>query len=290
MPVENDQWQDWTRESYAATDEWQRYMDQQLAMARERVAKMDPLMRRTSGAFLLETLEGRRAQGPGAEELAGFNTAGRTSWGSSPEQALKEYGELGDVPEMEAPSMEMLRRYQLGAMDVPARGAALQSGAASQRLGGLNPAARSQALSEISRGGSGMVGMGAGGGGGGWGGMAQQAALTSYQGQMRERGMLGNAIQQSIGQGYSMDQLNLQHQNAMERARYQYEMQRKQRQRSGGFWGAMSGIAGTAMGGPFGGAVGGWLGNQFGGGGRSQYDYSSPMGGQQHQYASPGYR
>jgi len=297
MPEGNNGWQDWTAEGYAETDEWQRYIDEQKAISEEQ-QRTHPAFGRVNEEMIRKlnaSWERMRTSGPSATQLSGINRQGRAAWESSPQRALEEYGELGDVPDVAAPSMEMLRRYQLGAMDVPARGAAIQAGAASQRLGGLNPSARAQALSEISRGGAGMVGAGGGGGGGG-GAMAQQAALASYQGQMQNRGMLGNAIQQSLGQGYAMSQISQQHRNAQEMLRMQQEMQRRQQQRSGGFWGAMGGIAGTALGGPFGGWLGGVAGTALGGklfggggGGRGQYDYSPPMGGQQNQYASPGY-
>lgn len=290
MPAGDNGWQDWTADEYAQTDEWQRYIEQQLAVAEE--------MRQRRGGMpgasklaenRVSSLEDLRTSGPGAMHLGRINREARTAWEASPQQALSEYGELGEIPEAAAPSMEMLRRYQLGAMDVPARGAAIQAGAASQRMGALNPAARSQALSEVSRGGAGMVGAGGGAGGA----MAHQANMASYQGQMQNRMMLGNAIQQSLGQGYAMSQIAQQHRNAQDMMRMQQDMQRRQRQRQGGFWGAMGGVAGTLAGGPFGGMAGNWLGQQLfggGGGGRNQYDYSSPMGGQQHQYASPGYR
>ena len=284
MPAGENGWQDWTAEGYAETDEWQRYIEEQLAIAEEMQQRRGGMPGASDLARnRISALEDLRTSGPSAIQLSGINREARTSWENSPQRALEEYGELGGAPEMAPPSMETLRRYQLGAMDVPARTAALQSGAASQRLGGLNPAARSQALSEISRGGSGMVG-----GGGGWSGMPQQAALASYQGQMQNRGMLGNAIQQSLGQGYAMDRMGLQHRNAQEMMRMQYDMQKRQ-QRGNSFWNAMGSVVGTAFGGPVGSAVGNWFGGKFGGGGRGQYDYSSPMGGQQYQYAPPGY-
>jgi len=163
-------------------------------------------------------------------------------------------------------SLAEMRRYGLGEMDLQGRSAALQAGAASQRLGGMNQSARTMALSELSRGGSGMVGQGVGQAAQ----MAQQTNLASYQGQMQDRNMLGNAIQQSLNQGYAMQQIGAQHQNAMSLAKLQYNMQRRNSRKSGGFWGALGSIAGTVLGGPIGGAIGGKL---FGSGQQEQRRY-----------------
>jgi hypothetical protein len=63
-----------------------------------------------------------------------------------------------DVQRATNPSITEAQRYGQGAMDLAGRGAAIQTGTAAQGLGGLNPAARAQALMDISRSASANVG------------------------------------------------------------------------------------------------------------------------------------
>jgi len=273
MPEVKGQWQDWTAEEYAQTDEWQRHLDQMWAEQEEQLRGLG--LPRSVLETAKRAYEDARTRGPRAADLNRINTQGMAQFQTESEAATA-FDELGDTPEAAMPSLAEIRRYGLGEMDLQSRAASLQAGAASQRLGGLNPSARAMGLSEISRGGSGMVGQGVGQSAA----MAGQANLASYQGAMQNRGMMGNAIQQSLNQGYAMQQIGLQHQNAMELARYQYAQQRKQQQRGGGFWGAMGSIAGTALGGPFGGMAGGWLGRKLFSGGGGGQQQQSPYGGQ----------
>lgn len=269
MPEENGEWRDWTAEEYAQTDEWQRQMEQEEAEAIDAIErgaglpwKKESDLNRVRAAFAR-----RRAEGPSASELNQINNMGMEQQGRRAE--IDQFTEaLGGAPKAEPMSMAMTRRYGLGEMDIGGRAAALQAGAASQRLGGMNPAARTMALSEISRGGSGMMGQGVGGAAQ----MANQNLLASYQGQLQDRQMQGNALQGSINQGYAMEQIGTQHQNALELAKLQFAQQQRLQQRGGGFWGAMGSLAGTLVGGPFGSALGGYLFNR---GGQSGGRYAS---------------
>ena len=265
MPEVDGQWQDWTREEYAQTDEWQRERSQKLAELQEAVAALPAYVKNKAGKEMLKKFNEETERGPSAVYLNRLNNEGA---GADRGSELDDFEDmLGDTPEVAGPSMAMLRRYDMASMDAPARGAAIQMGAASQRVGGLNPAARTQALSEISRGGAGMVG--GGGSGASGGAMAHQAALTTYQGRMQDRMTLANSMQQSINQGYAMDQIGVQHQNAMSMANLNYRLNQKLNKRKGSFWSGLGTVAGTLYGGPIGAAVGkrvgSWIGGQGGG-------------------------
>jgi len=113
---------------------------------------------------------------------------------------------LGDVPQMNAPSVGGAQQYGMGAMGMAGRGAAIQAGHASQGLEGLSPAARASAMARISQGAGAQMGQAGVQGmmqGGQWmqqAGMAnlgasqqrQQALMQERQGQ---RGMFESALE-----------------------------------------------------------------------------------------------
>lgn len=259
MPEVNGVWQDWTAEAYAQTEEWQEWIDKNIAFIKEKETR--PMHLKTS----LEELERQRREGPTVGQLEIINKDRKFQ-----QEADSAFDSLGDTPEMDPMSIAEMRRYGLGEIDMQSRAVANQAGAASQRLGGLNPAARTQALSEISRGGAGMIGQGAGQAAQ----MANQSNLASFQGTMQDRGMMANSIQASLNQGYAMQQIGAQHKNAMDMARMQMRNQRNQ-SRGGGFWGAMGTIGGAVLGGPMGAMIGGSIGNAWGGRGGGNYGVGS---------------
>lgn len=182
----------------------------------------------------------------------------------------------GQVPQTGAPSLSELQRYGRGAMDIAGRAGSLQAGHAATGLGGLNPAARAAAMSQISQaaganvGQAGMQGMMAGGD---W---LQRASLANQQAQMQEllqsRGMGGSLLGQSMGAtaqvglgrlgqmgGWQLGLQQLWEQMSARMAQQKAAEQQGFWNTLGGLGGAVGTIGGMFMGGPAGAAAGGQL-------------------------------
>lgn len=212
-----------------------------------------------------------------------------------------------DPRQFQAGGWSGLQPYAQGAMDLGSRSAMIQAGAAAQGLGGMNPAARAAALSQIARGASANVGaMGLQGAQMGQqaqqfaGGQQMQAMLanqgSNLQADLANQGMQNQLRQGALGlqsqaMGNTYDAASRMAQNKWDWTNMQWQAQqarkaeRRQRRASllGGIGSAIGGLAGSLLGGPAGGMLGAKLFGGAGGGGTSQ-DWLNNTGA---QYAGP---
>jgi len=197
----------------------------------------------------------RRRQGwetekEGAMDIA--QGAGQDLW-STYQGLMEQYRET--APQAPgAPTPGALGQYGQMASDLASRSGALQAGHMMQGMGGMNPAARAGAMTQISQGAmapgaqAGLQGMGMGGD------LLQQAAMARYGGAM---GMAGDIFGGGMQAGMGGLQANLagldsrmmlemlRRQQLQQREMAQWQAQWQEKQNEAGFWDYLS--AGIGM-------------------------------------------
>ncbi len=114
--------------------------------------------------------------------------------------------QAGPMPTMQAPGVGGMQQYGRGAQDMAARAAALQTGQAYRSMGGMNPAARAAAASQVAQSAAGNVGQAGVQGMMQGGQFMQNAAQANYGGQMQERGAQRNLFNAALNRTQQVGQ------------------------------------------------------------------------------------